>query len=492
MDAKLQITTHEEMIHPVCEFTHNWAISCGLDEKEARRLTIAVSELVSDIILYIYPDGEGEQFDITYRHMLSDIEIIIHDLGEPFDPDRHRYDSKRAMEDGNFDGAALRVIHHFCDKFQFLNKGKEGKKYHLSKSLQVHDFDDLINLVHSQESGQSVSQNHVDKHYTTEQISPSDAEDIAKLIYRTYRYSYAKEELYYPQKIEKTLKKKQKLGVITRTDKGTSAGYFAIIKKENANIAEVGEAVVSPKHRHHGIMNQMMQQLITTAGDEHLSGLFSKAVTIHTASQHVNNKFYYVTSALILAESTDVVFKGFDEEYPQPVSVVIDFLPLATPAERTVYLPKPYADLLEKTYHKLQIPFTSKEPTNIESDGTTDLYTSVDYSHNTATILVNDFGSNFEPAFSETLLNLESKESLNTIYIDLPLSHPATPKMTGILQQKGFIYCGLAPLFYDDSDYLRLQKVYASLEFDLIKVYSDFGKTIKSFIEDEYHQHTKN
>ncbi len=492
MDAKLQIATHEEMINPVCEFTHNWAKSCGLDEAEARRLTVALSELISDIILYAYPDGEGEQFDITYRHMLSDIEIIIHELGEPFDPDRHRYDIQRALEDGNFDGAGLRLIHHFCDKFQFLNKGKDGKEFHLSKSLQLHDFDELIDLVHSQESSQSVSQDHVEKQYATKSISPSDAEDIAKLIYRTYQYSYAKEELYYPKKIEKTLEKKQKLGVITRTNQGEAAGYFAIIKKEDANIAEVGEAVVSPDHRHHGIMNQMMKQLITTAGDEQLSGLFGKAVTIHTASQHVNNKFNYVTSALILAESTDVIFKGFDEEYPQPVSVVIDFLPLSTPAERTVYFPEKYASLLLETYDKLQIPITQKEPAKLESTGASDLHTSVDYSHNTATILVNDFGSDFETTLSETVLDLENEHSPNAIYVDLPLTNPATPKMAEVLQQLDFIYCGLAPLFYGDSDYLRLQKVYASLEFDLIKVYSDFGKTIKSLVKNEYHQHAKN
>jgi anti-sigma regulatory factor (Ser/Thr protein kinase)/N-acetylglutamate synthase-like GNAT family acetyltransferase len=492
MDAQLHISTDEEVISPVCDFTYSWCVNCGLTSNEATRFTIAVSELISDITLFAYPHDGHAYFDLTFRHTLSNVEVIVSEVGEPFDPDRHRYNPEEAIEKGKFEGAGFRLIRRFTDEFLFINKGKEGKEFRLTKNVVLHDLDELIELSRSQKPKEpEYEEDEVpEEQFRITQITPDDAEGIAKLIYRTYEYTYPKEDLYFPKKIEKTLLGKEKLGVIARTEQGDEIGYFAVLQKEDSNIAEVGEAVVSPNYRRRGIMSLMMEQLIITARNQKLDGLFGQAVTIHPVSQRVNHKYDFVSTALMLAETDKVVFKGFNEQYPQPVSVIIDYLPLRIPQKRTVYFPAEYADILQETYNELQIPVAPSEPPAHEMAEQSDIELSINYADATALIIIYKYGPDFRSVLSDMLESLEKQEDLNAIYADLPLDNSATPEHLPILRGWKFFYCGLAPMFHQESDYLRLQKVNAELDLELVDVFSDFGKKIKSIIADEYREHT--
>ncbi|WP_445664304.1 GNAT family N-acetyltransferase [Fodinibius sp. AD559] len=489
MDIQFQMSTDEQVINPVCDFTYSWCLNCGLSEKEATKFTIAVSELISDIILFAYPNRSIGFFDLTFRQTLSDIELIASEVGEPFDPDKHKYNAQEAIQNGNFEGAGLRIIRRFTDDFLFINRGKEGKEFRLQKTIDIHDIDELLEL--SRATKPKEPEDNASKvSYHIKQITPGDAEDIAKLIYRTYEYSYSKEELYFPKKIEQTFTGKEKLGVITRSDDGEALGYFAILKKSDSNIAEVGEAVVSPSYRRQGIMSGMMENLIKVGRDHHFEALFGKAVTNHPVSQRVNHKFGFISTGLMLLDTKNVVFKGFDEEYPQPVSVVIDVLPLQTTTSKKIYLPKKYRDILIQTYNLLDIPITPRQPEHYKMADKSDAELEINYADSTALIIVKKYGPDFRSVLREMLHSLTKQEAPNAIYLDLPLENSATPAQLSQLKDLGFIYCGLAPYFHNESDYLRLQKICIPFDFDLIDVHSEFGQQIKSFITDEYSQHS--
>ena len=489
MDIQLHIPAEEQAINPVSDFAYSWCLNCGLSEQQASKFTIAISELITDIILFAYPESENKFFDLTFRQTLSDIEIIASEVGEPFDPDQHRYNPKNALSNGDFEGAGLRIIRKFTADFLFINKGKEGKEFRLQKEVNIHGLDELLELsrlVKPKEPEKKLT----NVSYSINQITPGDAEDIAKLIYRTYEYSYSKEDLYFPKKIEQTLTGKEKLGVITRSAEGQALGYFAILPTEGSNIAEVGEAVVSPDYRKQGIMSDMMDRLITVARDHNLEALYGKAVTIHPVSQRVNQKFGFISTGLMLLDTNNVVYKGFDEEYPQPVSVVIDVLPLQKKETKDVYLPEKYRDILTETYRRLDISITSKQPNKYKLAEKSDADLEINYTDSTSHIIVNKYGPNFKSVLQEMLNSLLEQENPNVIYLDLPLENKATPSQLKELEGLGFIYCGLAPYYLDGADYLRLQKICVSFHFDLIDVHSDFGQQIKSFIVNEYSQNT--
>ena len=491
MDAQFHIAIDEQFISPICEFTYNWCLNCGVNNDNATKFTIALSELITDVILFAYPKESNAHFDISFRHTLSNVEIIVSEVGEPFDPDRHRYNPDKMKEEGDFEGAGFRLIRRFCDEFVFVNKGKEGKEFHLSKEIDVQSIDMMIERSRAEKPVEP-KDDEIEKpelqaeSFSYPRVSPYDAEDIAKLIYRTYKYTYSKEELYYPKKIEETLLGKEKLGVITRNDDGLAVGYFAVLKKSDSNIAEVGEAVVSPGYRKRGIMSKMMNRLIELAREQKLAALYGKAVTNHPVSQKVNHKYNFTTTALMLADTNNVVFGGFDSNYPQPVSVVIDFLPLFTPDKAKAYMPEKYRDILTDTFTELEIPIDSREGAKYKLANKSDINLSINYSDSTSLLVTKKFGPDFATVLSEMIKSLKEQEDLNAIFLDLPLQNAATPHQFSKIEDLGFIYSGLTPLFHEQSHYLRLQKVYTELDLDLIEVYSQFGEKIKKLIADEY------
>ncbi|MDZ7772994.1 MAG: GNAT family N-acetyltransferase [Balneolaceae bacterium] len=498
MDAQLHISVDEQVINPVCEFAYSWCRNCGMGKKDAERFTVAVSELISNIIQFAYPRESRHGIDLRFRHTLTEVELVVSEVGEPFDPDRHRYDPRRALEIDQFEGAGLRLMRAFTDECLFVNKGKEGKEFHLSKRLPVSELDTVLERSRilkpapprEPDEGKTAG-DEAREAWTVERVRAEDAEDVAKLIYRTYEYSYTKEDLYFPKKIEQSLLAKEKLGVIARLKSGEAIGYFAVLRKKDSNIAEVGEAVVSPQHRRRGVMSAMMERLIEEARRQRLHGLFGKAVTIHPVSQRVNHKYDFVSTALLLAEtSSKVVYKGFDEQYPQPVSVVVDFLPLAEWSPKKVFLPAPYTEMLLETYRQLRVPIEQATPKEGRMAPRSEIELIINYSYATSLIVVHKYGPDFQEVLGDMLESLEGQEKRNATYMDLPLENPLTPAQFPHIVSLGFIYSGLVPLFHRDADYLRMQKIYKPLDLELVEVYSDFGKEIKKRIADEYRRHT--
>lgn len=495
MDARFEISADEQVINPVCDFTYSWGVNCGLSKGDALRFSVAVSELVTDVILFAFPDDSRQKFEIEFYHTFSNVEIVVCELGEPFDPDRHVYDVRKALREDDFDGAGFLLMRAFSDEFSFINKGKEGKEFRLSKNVEIHDIDELLQQAaerreaHRKDEAAQDSYEKIEE-FSVKRIEPADAEEISKLFYRTYGYTYNKEELYLPKKIEESVLAKDKLGVIARKTDGEAIGYFGVIPKDNSNIAEVGEAVVSPRYRRNGVMSAMMDKLIAIAKSRQLTMLVGEAVTIHPVSQKVNHRFGYKTTALQLASSVNIRYKGFDEEYPQPVSMALDFLPLVRLAENEVFLPANYRGIILETYDELGRKAEPGETGSYRLADKSDIDLKINYSSSSSLIVVKRYGKDFLTVLSDMVESLEEK-SPKTILLDLPLENRATPEQISKITPLNFMYCGLLPQYHWNSDFLRLQKAYSDINFNLIDIYSDFGKKIKRFIADEYHSHSE-
>lgn len=480
MDAHITIDAKPEIIDSVSSFGFRWCINSGLEREEATRFALSLDELITNIILFAYPEEKGT-FEVTFRNSLSNVECIITETGEPFDPDRHVYDPDKAISKGDFEGAGLKLVRLFTDDFIFVNRGKQGKEFRISKSIKEPHIKELKPELQPAEET-DLSNGEV---YRTKKIRPTDAEDISKLIYRTYDYSYTKEDMYFPKKVERAIAQKKKMGILARSENGEAVGYFAIIQKDDSNIAEVGEAVVSPTHRRRGLMTRMMEGLITIAKEQGLLGIYGTAITHHPISQRVNKKFGFISTALELAKSDSVRMKSLREEYPQPSSTVLDFLPLGNFERPPLYLPERYSALLKEIYASLNVDIASggKKPGGFASNSNIDV--KIDYKDHVALILVNSFGRDFDEVFNTIFHSLEEKK-LNAIYCDMPLRDPATPLKINGISHAGFIFCGLMPVFHNDIDYLRLQKILVPMNLELVEVYSDLGKKIKEQVKQEY------
>jgi len=479
MDAHLKLKAKVNVIGSASDFTYKWAINAGLPEADAARLTLAVTEVVTNIVLYAYPQEEGE-FEITYHPDLTQVEVIVHEYGEPFDPDKHKYDRKRALTEGDFDGAGLALAAHMVDNFIFLQTGRAGKEFRLVKNVPAEHIADIITV----DEITVAPAPDVTEEYRLSVATPDDAEDIAKLIYRTYGYTYAKENIYFPKKNEQALAGRDKFAVMVRTSSGEAAGHFAVLHSTDSNIGEVAEVVVSAPHRRRGLMTRMLNALIGLAKKNGLKALFGEAVTVHLISQNVNHKLGFHSTALLLANLPLTKYRDLVESYPQDVSVVIDYLLLDPIETRDAYLPAKYEDILARIYGRQGISVVNKSPARPVLSDETKFDLSIQYDNRTALVVIEDYGIDLEELVARLTISARD-EGLNTVLFDLPLDHPGTTGAVAAFEKQQFVFGGLMLLFHNERDYLRMQNTISVLDMGMIYTYSDTANEIKRRVEKE-------
>lgn len=478
MEARLQLHNDPGVIGAATDFAFKWGLNAGLPPEKALHWALAVDELVTNIVRFAFR-GEPGTFTLIFRHDLSRVELIARELGEPFDPEGHRYNPDRARREGDFDGAGFHIVRHLTDDFTFLNRGREGKEFQLMLRIPSEHIAERI-----PDTELSSPEPNAEPTYHLALATPADAEDIAKLIYRTYGYSYAKESLYFPDRIERALRQGDKFGVIVRTDAGEPVGSFSVLRSTDSEIGEVGEAVVSEGHRRRGLMTRMLKMLLDEATNRGLLGAFGEAVTAHTISQRVNQHFGMHSTALMLATFKIERFKGLIDQYPQPVSVVIDFRPLVEVDTVTAYLPDAYADLLTAIYDELDIAVDTPPVPPTPQPDTASIDVHINQRDQRATLVVERFGADLVEQVEQTIQDL-AHEDLHVLYIDLPLDAPGTIDATPRLRDIDFVLAGLMPMFHHERDYLRLQRVFIDLDLDLVEVHSDLAHALKDTIADE-------
>ncbi|MFN1834172.1 GNAT family N-acetyltransferase [Balneola sp. MJW-20] len=486
MEAYLYLEAHINAVESATDFTYKWCVNIGMEENEAARFSLALDELLTNMILFAYPETRG-YIDLWYKFSLPQLEIIVQDSGEPFDPDKNEYSQEKALIDNDFKGAGIEIARKMTEHFVFLNRGKLGKEFRLAKEIPEQS------LVQYQEEINQADSTDSEPEYKLHKAGVEDSEDIAKLIYRSYNYSYSKEDLYFPRQNELAIATGKKFGTIVRTDSGTPVGYFAVIRKPDSDVGEVGEAVVSPAHRRRSLMKKMMTALIEMSAENELRGLFGMAITVHDYSQRVNKAFGFKSTALMVAMAKDVKYRDLEEDYPQPVSLLADFLSLNNAWKPNVYLPERYEDILLKIYAHLEvIPCRCSGIPNSTSDlHRTETELNLNYHNNIAKVICRKVGTDFPDAMRSLLLSLYELE-LNVIYVDLPLEKVPLNKAVTWLHENGFIFSGLLPLFHDNIDQLRMQKIQVPVDFSIIDTYSTMAGEIKEFIRDEHHEMEKN
>ncbi len=482
METKITLKNDIRLLNSVLRFAHEYCIEAGLDQESTSEFVLALDELLSDVIQFAYPEEEGD-IDVTFRNSLSEVEISVHEFGEPFDPERHRFSKERFLKEGSFEGAGLQVIKSFVDNFIFMIKGQAGKEFRIIKNIKHPHITEIFKPQQiKEEEPTGVS-------YSLYPATPEDSEDIAKLIYRAYGYTYPKEDMYYPAKIRDAFLSGKKFGVVVKTEKGETVGYFAVLKSTDSNIGEVGEVVVSPKHRGKGLMNMMMNALINMAKEKGLLGLFGEAVTVHTISQKVNARFGFKSTALLLGMFPYIEYKGFEVKQPR-ISVVIDFLPLVKRKQIKIYVPDKYKNLLKKIYKNLGIEAVSGRSRTFDLKERSSIRLDISFKNQSAVIVVKSYGKDFLNRIERKLKSLKEKE-IQAVFVDLPLEDPYTRVAADMLNKAGFIFGGLMPLFHREKDYLRLQHTALDFKPEYIYVYSDMAKKIKNKVFREYKQWLK-
>lgn len=481
MDAHLRLKNTVGVIGAASDFAHRWAIDAGLDPTGAVELSLAVDEVVTDVVLYAFT-GEECEFEIAFRSDPYSVEVVVSELGEPFDPERHRYDAQRAVADGDFQGAGLELVHHLVDDFEFVNLGRAGKAFRLVKGIRSSQ-----GFAPGGDAGSD--EPPPPSQYTLAPVTPADAEDVAKLMYRTYGYTYANEDVYFPDRVALAFAGDEKFGVIVRAGDGRPVAYFAVLRPRDTAVGELTEVVVSPGHRGCGLMTRMLTALVEEARRQGLPALFGEAVTIHPITQRVNQKVGFQSTGLLLAHLPLTRYKGLAEDTPDAISAVVDYRLLKPVGRRELHLPARYATLLTRLYAALGVEVVARDP-GPEPAARTDVDVAIAYHGKNATIAVRRVGQDVATRVGDAAETLRAKD-VGTVFVDLPLDDPGTDGGVEVLARQGYVFGGLMPLIHNGRDHVRMQHVAAPPDFDRLATWSDLAAGIKDTIRDEVQWSTR-
>jgi anti-sigma regulatory factor (Ser/Thr protein kinase) len=104
------------------EYVNSAAAQAGLDKRRAYRLSLAVDEIATNIIVHGY-DEAGLAGDILMHAKVTDelLEIVIEDVGMPYNPLLHKdpEDLDAQLEDRDIGGLGIYLALKSVDEFRY-------------------------------------------------------------------------------------------------------------------------------------------------------------------------------------------------------------------------------------------------------------------------------------------------------------------------------------------------------------------------------------
>ncbi|MGA0705948.1 MAG: ATP-binding protein [Steroidobacteraceae bacterium] len=316
---------------------------------------------------------------------------------------------------------------------------------------------------------------------------PGDWPRIARVMYRTYGFSYPVDDFYVPERIRELNQGGYVMSVVATTLGGEVVGHYALDVKSFGKLGdgscatgELGKAVVDPSHRGRSLMERMRSFTEQQAAEEGLLAVFSQPTMAHPYSQKANEKLGARACAVSLAMvGVNMELKSIDKAGGDRTSVLLYLQPLTKPALRKVHLPERHREMLARTYQgcEIEVQPLAPAPPPPESELSVIFVGMADF----GLIEVSRCGEDISHRLRAARDELVRRSGTRVIYLDLCLEDPNTDLACEVAGWLGFFYAGLAPLFSRGRDVLRLQYVDVPLEVGSLAVAGPFAKEIVDY-----------
>jgi len=119
-DFELSVSSKMENLTTISDFITSVAQKLHLDDDQTFAVQMAVDEACTNIIEHAYGGQADGTIHITCRLVNDDIEIIIRDYGQPFDPQTApRADVTAPLEERTERGLGLYLMEKLMDSVEF-------------------------------------------------------------------------------------------------------------------------------------------------------------------------------------------------------------------------------------------------------------------------------------------------------------------------------------------------------------------------------------
>ena len=413
----------------------------------SKKIELAVEEACMHVMQTSFAPGEEGEYEVHFICRLDGIAIHIKDMGLPYDPGyTTEYDPKANLLEQDIEGLGTFLIRETMDEYRFNNLGVKGKEIVLIK------YFDTLRIAEEQEEPKDAevvkppSKAPVAQiPFEIRQMKQDEALEVCRCIYDCYGYSYANENVYFPDRVAAMNQEGKLFSSVALTPEGEIGGHFAIIFHEKLP-AEMGIAVTKKKFRGQGFARESAVFLEEHAIKGGHKGMQVKEVTAHPYTQKFCVKLGYMDCGLLLGHSPkSLSFKGIADTLKQRNSDVLGFKYFVQPEARSLYLPERHLDLIQRLYQNLGVAVTTKESevTTPEAEHGT-LEVKVHTLRSLAEILISNYGKDTLSLLRQEMRKLFVDE-IQVFELFLSLNDPLTPVMVPKLEEMGFIFTGILP-----------------------------------------------
>src|SRR5919112_696303 len=471
--VRVTVSADAALLPPVIEFVKQMTLRVGLIDAE--HIEGAVELVCLNVIEHAFGPEEEGSLDIYVLRGAGQVVVAVEDRGLPFDYSR--------LQSGE-DGTVLETLHRAFDEVRFVNLGRLGNRVELRKHLPHADVREHLP---EEEHRNTVEADAVSEDVPLEirTMRPEESSELSRCVYRSYGYSYDWDSIYYPDRIRELQEKGLMRSCVTVTQEGEFVGHLAIsVQRPDSPVGEAGQAVVDPRFRGHHLFPKMKTFMAEWAADAGMYGLYSEATAVHPYSQRGNLHLGARETGFLLGYiPASVSYKQIgDEREGRRGAVALFYMRVRDEPGREIYSPPPYLEEVRRVVEHNGLRRTIGEvpdPTLQHSL----MSVEVRQDHNLAFLRVEEPGADLEELVHRHLRDL-SLHRVDCVYVDLPLSHPATQRTAAGLNNLGVFFGGIIPEAHvGGGDVLRLQYLNnVEIEAGDVSTASDFGEELLGLI----------
>lgn len=476
--ARVTVLADEGLLPAVVDFVRRTAQQLGLRDKAAKHLEQALETVSRNIIDCAFGPGEEGRYDVHVLHRPGQVVIAIEDQGIPFD---------YACFQGSSDTVLTEMLHRsFANEIRFVNLGRRGNRVELVKSLLHTDIrDQLSEDEHHQVSHAPVAPK--DTPLEVRMMRPAESFELSRCVYRSYGHSYDWDDIYYPERIQELQQSGLMHSCVAVTQEGEFVGHLALmLEHPDSLVGEAGQAVVDPRFRGHHLFEKMKTFLVKHAKEQGIYGLYSEATAVHPYSQKGNLHLGAKETGYLLGYiPASVSYKEIDESREgRRGSVALFYMKANAEPARVLYPPAAYQEIIWRIIEHNGLRRTVESTSSPNLPSSSRVSTNVRHDHNLAFLKVEEPGTDLRELVSVRLREL-CLHRVDCIYVDLPLSHPATGQAGTCLMELGFFLGGIIPEAHSEAvggDILRLQYLNnVEINPEDVQAASDFGHELLAF-----------
>jgi hypothetical protein len=320
--------------------------------------------------------------------------------------------------------------------------------------------------------------------YTVRRMRAEDAEGVVDCVRRVYGDSYIiHTELYHPEEIVALNEAGRLISVVALNNSGEIVGHYALERPDlRSRVAESGEAMVLPEHQHHHLLEKMRVLLEDEAARLGLIGIFGRTVTNHLFSQKMVERFGERPCGVSLGR-TPRSFRNMQVALSQRMSIVFYFKYLGSVEAVRVHAPPRHHGICQLIYEQFQVRVEPHTSHAVPESGelTVDHHAEL----KRANILVRRVGKDTIERVRIAHRDLCRANQVEVVYLELPLTEPGTPEVCEAVEEEGFFFSGIAPLYFPEGDVLRLQFLNVDLDTSVLQIESPFARSLLTYVEEE-------